>query len=783
MGGSCQVYRLAAALAGAAYCLSGAAANSLSEEWRARASAKLQAVYDANEASTTHPASAALGNSLIASRAARLDERGRVQADAHYNCASSAPTADLRAAGLSIGNLVHLPPLCAAEGWIDPASLPKLSAIASVTRVTLPSYVRHIPHPTHRSTAASSGTTRIDSNGVSIMRADQFVSQAGGGGGGVVVGVQSEGIATLSTIQGRQELPAVNVLTAAAGGSNSPSADEGTVLLEEVHAVAPNAGLAFCEPQTFVEYTACLGQFVGVGATVAVDDILFLDQDPLSANGTDSQALETFITQNPKVMVFTAVGNDNGSYYEGSYTPVPVASAGLSPLTCTGSAQVDNYIHQFASSQILTITPTSPISVPVTLAWADSPGQNVSHLDLYWTNQTTPSASGCLSSSTATDPIISQSITLYPGNNIIRIATPDASANGKFLKLWVGGDGLTALSVATAGSIVSPQSFAAGAIPVGAVNGADGTGNSIEKFSGRGPITVAFPASARIQAPALVAPDGINVDATGTFFASDLFPDGNFYGTSAAAPNAAAVAALIRGAFPDLTPAQVLSALEKGAAQLGAAPPDGTFGYGRIDAIGALDTFPSPTITSLPDLTIDASSSTTSSAITFTVSGTGTIHFTATSTNTALVPGSIASTNAPGVAITPANCGSSTLACSLTVTAAPYEGGTATITVSAVDGAGRAAPATLHVTVNNPKSAPSPPTAGSKGGGGSIDPLAVICLWLPTLLRVALRHRRSFPRARFNFFSTHFCRRISGPVSVAKVRSCRRRRNCASLGE
>jgi hypothetical protein len=61
------------------------------------------------------------------------------------------------------------------------------------------------------------------------------------------------------------------------------------------------------------------------------------------------------------------------------------------------------------------------------------------------------------------------------------------------------------------------------------------------------------------------------------------------------------------------------------------------------------------------------------------------------------------------------------------VTAVDYQGGTATVTVSAVDGAGRAAPATLHVTVNNPKTAPPTPAAttssggGGGGGGGSLS--------------------------------------------------------------
>jgi hypothetical protein len=691
---------------------------------------------------------------MSSANTARFDERGRVEADVHYNCSSGAPTAALAAAGLSVHVATVLPPVCVVEGWIAPAALPSLSAVAAVTRVKLPSYVRQVPRPSQKSTAAAPATSAIDGNGLTIMHADQFIAQAGGGGGGVVVGVQSQGIASLSTIQGRHELPSVTVVTSAAGGANSQGADEGTALLEEVHAVAPNAGLAFCESQTFVEYTACLQQFVKAGASIMVDDFMFLDQDPMSSGGTDVQALSQFLAQNPNVALFTSAGNATGSYWEGLYTPVSVTSQTTpSPLSCHGGSQVDNFVNQFAggAAQILTTTSsTSAISVPITLAWADPAGQNVSNFDLFWTNTTDPTKSGCLSAAGGTDTVITQSINLFPGNNVLTIATPDAAPAGKLLKLWVGGDGLTALSIATPGGLVSPQTFTPGVITVGAVNGSDGVGNKIEAFSGLGPITVVFPSPAEIQAPVLVAPDGINVDATGTYFASTLFPDGNFYGTSASAPNAAAVAALLRGAFPGLTVAQLVSALEAGATQLGASVPDGTFGYGRIDAMGALGTLAAPTMTALADVSIDASSTTTSGALPFTVSGTGALHFSVVSTNSTLVPASVAAAGSPGVAVSPANCGAATLACSLTVTAAPYQGGTATVTVSAVDGAGRSAPATVHVTVTNPQTAPPAPpsvttssnSGGGGGGGGSLSLWEILVAALLVLSRAIVGRPR-----------------------------------------
>ncbi|HEY6925305.1 MAG TPA: hypothetical protein VI653_17650, partial [Steroidobacteraceae bacterium] len=331
MGGSRQVSRLLALI------LPGAGTLILTglphdtdavEAWRARVATGLQSVYDAHAHRQTAP--------ITGTNPARLDAQGRVEADVHYDCSSSDPSTTLAAAGLSPGSSTHLPPLCVVEGWTAPGALPQLTNVPGVTRVEIPSYVRHIRRPTLKSTAASQVGNAIDGNAVTIMHADQFVRQAGGGGGGVIVGVQSAGAASLSTIQSRGELPNVTVLTTAAGASPM-AADEGTALLQEIHAVAPNAGLAFCEPQTFVQYTACLQQFAQVGATIMVDDILFFGQDPLSSAGTDAAGVTQFLAQHPDVAMFTSAGNDNGSYWEGTYTPVTVQSLGLATITCPGS--------------------------------------------------------------------------------------------------------------------------------------------------------------------------------------------------------------------------------------------------------------------------------------------------------------------------------------------------------------------------------------------------------------------------------------------------------------
>jgi subtilisin family serine protease len=55
-----------------------------------------------------------------------------------------------------------------------------------------------------------------------------------------------------------------------------------------------------------------------------------------------------------------------------------------------------------------------------------------------------------------------------------------------------------------------------------------------------------------------------------------------------AAPHVAAVAALVIGSTCGMSNSQVITALEQGATKLGSPTPNTSFGYGRVDALGAL---------------------------------------------------------------------------------------------------------------------------------------------------------------------------------------------------
>ncbi len=209
------------------------------------------------------------------------------------------------------------------------------------------------------------------------------------------------------------------------------------MMLEEVHAVAPGAALAFCGPQTSTEYLSCLGQFAAGGATIMVDDLAFGDEDLLSSNSDFVQGVESFLSQNPKAQLFTVTENYNGSYWQGNYTPIALSSLGfgISSATCSANNQTDLYVNNFGAGAtggggVETLTVYNDGTFLATFQWADPFGQNASNFDVYTLNDSTGEIV-CLGLSNSSNTFFGPFVTLAAGTYSIVIATPDQSLAGK----------------------------------------------------------------------------------------------------------------------------------------------------------------------------------------------------------------------------------------------------------------------------------------------------------------------------------------------------------------
>ena len=680
-----------------------------SADWHVRVTPRLLTVWKRAQTSipNTSPQSTARpGAKPRSTNSVRYDSDGRLQIDVSFDCAQAAPTAQLAAAGMVLGTIVKTPPMCVVEGWIPVASIPALASLASVKLVDLPHYRtprRHNPRHTTAPAPVTSaiGSTTIDGNGIAIMAADLFVTNTGVSGAGVTVGIMSTDVQSIAVIQGRGELPAVNIVLPSANPTPHPTfTDEGTMMLEEVHAVAPGASLAFCGPETYTEYVGCVTNLIAAGTAIVSDDLSATGFDTMSAQSQETQAVQTLLMSNPNVMLFTSSGNNQQNYWQGAYTPDNLSGASY---TCNG--QTDTYFENFGTTHINVWALGRATSSELILAWADPFRANVSNFDLYVLD-TIGAMVACSPGAGSTDTLdrVPEGFITSPGTYWLAIGTPDASLQGKFLKLIGNGDGADSFSINTPGAPSSPQDFATGVYTIGAVDGSDGVGNTIELYSNTGPIQLELPTPSTLQAPTVVAPDAIYVDAVGTTFEPQA-PNGIFAGTSAASPNAAAVAALLRSAFPTLAPTATITAMRSGATPIAAygAVPNGTIGYGRVNAIGALAAVAAPTVSPISAQTVVGATS--SPALPFTVGGTGALTLIATSDNTALVANS-------RVVIAPSTCPASTTACSVTITPVLGQVGTANVSVAITDGAKRTASTTFAVNVTKP----TPPTVSVTAG-------------------------------------------------------------------
>src|SRR6185295_5630636 len=123
-------------------------------------------------------------------------------------------------------------------------------------------------------------------------------------------------------------------------------------------------------------------------------------------------------------------------------------------------------------------------------------------------------------------------------------------------------------------------------IAVGAIDVADPGLDTVESFSSEGPVEIYVPARETRAKPDLAAFDGVSVATAG------FSP---FFGTSAAAPDSAATAALMLSKNGCRVPAQIQTALVSTAVDIGAPGFDAAAGAGRLDAEAAVAAVPLPT--------------------------------------------------------------------------------------------------------------------------------------------------------------------------------------------
>jgi hypothetical protein len=423
-----------------------------------------------------------------------------------------------------------------------------------------------------------------------------------------------------------QQIP-VDVLHDFAPAAGEEAGDEGRAMLQILHDLAPHAQLAFAtafeSEESFaknIEALAAPKSEGGAGADVIVDDVGYLEE-PFFQDGPVAAAIDKVTSEG--VTYLTAAGNDNlieaGTGHEiASWEAPAYRDSGACPAAVAA-------LKEFNGSHCMDFDPGAGIdrtfgikvepeeTLTLDLQWAEPWNGVITDLDAVLLS---PSGGKVLTGSAEANsglngtqrPVeIVQWTNESKTSETVQLAINRYSGLLPRLKfiLMENGRGVSATEypVSSGGDVVGPSvaghAGAASAISVAAVPYSDGT--RVERYSSRGPVTHYFgPVDGPAPALPLGSPEEIakpDLAATDcgatTFFAFLSGGTWRFCGTSAAAPHAAAVAALVRQAKPTLPPQQVRNALTGTASPVGGYGPNAA-GAGLVDAFAAIGGLPGP---------------------------------------------------------------------------------------------------------------------------------------------------------------------------------------------
>ena len=428
-------------------------------------------------------------------------------------------------------------------------------------------------------------------------------------GSGVTIGVISGSYNFLggaSTDIASGDLPGnVTVLKEGAPLGGEDPDDEGRAMMQLIHDIAPEARLLFhTAGDSEAELATAIRALANAGANIIVDDIVFTSQ-PFFQDGLAAQAVNEVV--NRGVAYFSAAGNDGRDAYQSNFRDSGISfSSGQLPLTSTARVFIDRFdggtAHDFDPGpgidifQRFTLDPGERFQV--NFQWDQpfasvSPGRGAANdIDIYVLNaaqNTVVGGSGA--NNIGGDPIeqfVFENTTGSTAEFNFLILRHRGDAPGLMRSLFFN-DAPNIQEFATNSPTLFGHSNAANTMSVGAADYR--TPLILESFSSSGPTPILFdPAGNRLpvpeirQQPRIVAPDNTNT----TFFipGQDAEGDGfpNFLGTSAAAPNAAGVAALMLQVAPGTTPRDLYATLERTAIDLGTPGVDFDSGYGLIQA-------------------------------------------------------------------------------------------------------------------------------------------------------------------------------------------------------
>lgn len=411
-------------------------------------------------------------------------------------------------------------------------------------------------------------------------------------GAGVRVGILSDSFNAKGQMAAgisSGDLPADILLLADVAGTT----DEGRAMGEIVHDVAPGAALAFHTAwRGEADFANGIRALRDAGCRVIVDDVIYLEE-PMFADGIIAQAVDEVAADG--VAYFSSAGNAARHSYEAPFRDGGGGYHDFDPGTG---------VNTILNVNILLGTTFFILQWPDRYA-STAPGnpgaQTDLDIELVYRDGRSIGGMGSFNNNLGNDPTevfgVTTSGWLLEAGLRIRLKAGQPPPLVKLL--WYAERGLGQEQYHTHSSTLYGHMNARGAMAVGAVRYCNTPvyGQSpplMEYFSSAGGTPIFFtpegnPTYELRDRPSFAAPQGGN----NTFFGGsdycnvvDAWP--NFYGTSAAAPHAAGVAALMLQARPKIGPERIRQVLQATALEVGPAGFDFDSGYGLIQAEAAL---------------------------------------------------------------------------------------------------------------------------------------------------------------------------------------------------
>jgi hypothetical protein len=486
----------------------------------------------------------------------------------------------------------HLQTRSSINPWLLEGFLP-LAAAHTAARIS----GIHSIHATQR---PAQRVGLVTSQAVALEKAD-IAQSRGVDGTGIRVGVLSDSYdaCTFCTVHAADDiksgdLPADGVTVIQEVQNELLITDEGRAMLQLVHDIAPGSELGFAsaangELQFAENILALRSRF---NADVICDDVIYLDE-PMYSDGILAQAVD--LVSQAGAAYFSSAGNEGLEAFEDTYRPIPFALAQRVAAQAHSNVHLEQIpaairpqsVHNFNASGTPSITQRFTPTALETLSFQwDEPfnlGKVRTEYIVYifdengnWLDpNTAPTVFYTTDNTLVTDrPIQFLALEPHPkdfvgGANVSDYQFVIGNVNGgpaQHIK-YINFNGLGVSQRQNAPSTWG-HAAARGGLGVAATYYA--IPNFVEDFSSPGPVTIFFdtqgnrldPPDVRFT-PQLTAADGVDT----TFFGIDRDGNGfpNFFGTSAASPDAAAVGALAlqaAGGPGSLSPAQLYQRLE-----------------------------------------------------------------------------------------------------------------------------------------------------------------------------------------------------------------------------